>query len=65
MLALVSMVKMSVLTLVFIVGSIILVDFGLVDSEDIVGDVDGDGNTVLWRLKQEKPTGKWRTPNPG
>ena len=49
MLALVSMVKMSVLALVVIVGRIILVDFGLVDGGDIVGDVEHDGNTVLWR----------------
>ena len=35
------------MALVGIVGRIILVDFGLVDGEDIVGDVD-DGKTVLW-----------------
>ena len=56
---------MLVMALVVIVGRIILVDFGLVDGENIVGDVDDDGKTELWLLKQEQRTGKWRTPNPG
>ena len=38
---------MRMLVLVVIVGRIILVDFGLVDGENIVGDVD-DGKTELW-----------------
>ena len=56
------------MALVGIVGRIILVDFGLlVDGGDVVGDVEDDGRTVLWRLKQEERTGKWswKTPNPG
>ena len=65
MLAFVSMVKMSVLALMAIVGRTILVDFGLVDGGDVVGDVEDDGNTALWLLKQEQRTGKWRIPNPG
>ena len=48
MLALVSMLKISVLALVVIVGRIILVDFGLVDGGDVVGDVEDDGKTALW-----------------
>ena len=39
---------MLVLALVVIVGRIILVDFGLVDGGDVVGDVEDDGKTVLW-----------------
>ena len=36
------------LALVVIVGRIILVDFGLVDGGDVVGDVEDDGKTALW-----------------
>ena len=53
------------MALVVIVGRTILVDFRLVDGGDVVGDVEDDGNTALWLLKQEQRTGKWRTPNPG
>ena len=40
--------KMLVMALVGLVGRTILVDFNLVDNENIVGDVDDDGKTELW-----------------
>ena len=40
--------KMLVMALVGLVVRTILVDFNLVDNENIVGDVDDDGKTELW-----------------
>ena len=39
---------MLVMALVGLVVRTILVDFNLVDNENIVGDVDDDGKTELW-----------------
>ena len=57
MLALVSMVKMLVMALV---GRIILVDFGLVDNGDVVGDFEDcivaiKARAANWKMENSEP----------